>query len=120
MKTIITHPDNVESLYWMKSKHESGPPCLFGIQFRTDPYMEKDKATGRYIAPDGKSVFADEVCVEERFVTYGPEDIHYLLARGIITDEREALYVVIDNQDFMTAPLIPPISFITSYSSFGT
>lgn len=61
--------------------------------------MERDKWTGRYILPDGRAVAPEEVRVPDgRFFEYGTESIQVLLWWGVIREEREALFIVVDDR----------------------
>jgi len=108
MKTIVTHPDNVN---WLQAKLEaeerkSNPdsfhgffsPLLFSFTIKPNPNIERDKATGRYKLFDGRTVAKADICIRTKFITYGPEDIDWLLSMGLITEERERLFYEVDER----------------------
>jgi hypothetical protein len=128
--TIYTHPDNVEELRkklrpavnnsttgmaldWLDS--------LMGIDIVSDSHIEKDRTTGRYILPDNTVVEREDVCVEHRFFTYGPEDIWLLLLMGAIREERERSYYELNDNwnirmDMFKMPMVvEPRFMLTSY-----
>ena len=104
MKTIVTHPANFQLLTSTMSSVAArdidsltgGMPYLPDFRIRVDPLMERDKPTGRFVLPDRRAVERDQVRVDERFVVYGPEDIEYLLYVGVIHEEREPLFYIMD------------------------
>ena len=102
MPTIICHPENWELV---KRKINKGDFCKPGHYFehfniRTNEHMDKDKPTGKFRLPSGKVVERDMVSIRQRFVTYGPEDCESLVYAGIITEEREPLFVVMEDSPF--------------------
>jgi hypothetical protein len=113
MPSIVCHPDNWEAV---KAKIDRGqfdkPGSMFAVfEVRTNPQMERDKPTGRYKLPSGKAVAKDEIVVKERFVEYGPEDFEWLIYAGIVTEEREMVFYVIDDamirMSYDFAPIMP-------------
>lgn len=91
---IVTHPDNEVLLHQaLSAKHmvDHGALSILWLKIRTNPLMERDKPTGRYIL-NGRVVFACDVEFHTRFCVYGPRDIPYLLFAGIIQEEREPLF----------------------------
>lgn len=112
MPSIVCHPDNWEAV---KAKIDRGqfdkPGSMFAeFRVRTNPHMERDKPTGRYKLPHGKVVAKEEIVVRERFIEYGPEDVEWLIYAGIITEEREMVFYVIDDAMFrMSYNPIPPV-----------
>lgn len=101
MTVVITHPDNLDAL---KRDVDAGKydndQFMPSIEVRTNLRMDRDKPTGRFILPSGETVERDEVRVEERFVVFGPEDVECLLFAGVIREEREALFYVMDDSPF--------------------
>lgn len=89
MPSIVCHPDNWEAV---NAKIDRG-------QF--------DKPTGKYRLPNGKSVAKEQVVVKERFIEYGPEDVDWLLYAGVITEEREMVFYVVD--DAISYNPMPPV-----------
>jgi len=112
MPLIVCHPANWEAV---KAKLDRGqfdkPGSMFAeFRVRTNPHMERDKPSGRYKLPNGKAVAKEEIIVKERFVEYGPEDFEWLVYAGIITEEREMVFYVIDDAMFrMSYNLMPPV-----------
>lgn len=98
-KTIFTHPDNVALLKHRlgTGEFDGGMDLLPYFTIRPSSILERDKPTGRYVLPGGDVVERDAVCVEGRFFTYGPEDVDYLLWAGVIQEERELLFVIMDD-----------------------
>ena len=112
MAHIVTHPDNVDLLRRkigqsldFKTKGQSlddlwgSPPSLCGITIKTNPHMERDKPSGKYrVIPTGKVLAKDAFRLQEgRFIEYGPEDIPYLLMRGVIEELRDPLFLQISD-----------------------
>ena len=116
MPVLITHPDNLATLKRQidDGQHDNGQ-FMPAIDVRTNGHMDRDKPTGRFILPGGRVVDRDAVSVEERFVSYGPEDVEFLLFAGIIREERKALFYVINDSAFrirFDMPLIQPKLFV--------
>lgn len=112
MPSIVCHPDNWEAV---KSKIDRGqfdkPGSMFAeFRVQTDPHMVRDKPTGKYRLPNGKTVAKEQVIVKERFIEYGPEDVDWLLYAGVITEEREMVFYVVDDAMFrMSYNPMPPV-----------
>lgn len=105
MSTWYTHPDNV---VWLR-KHLTPAPdpaapfprvCSWGVDIRESPHMERMKETGRYFLPDGSCVAREDVRVETRFVSYGPEDVAHLIAVGAITAEMTRSFYEVEHSLF--------------------
>ena len=121
---IVTHPDNWSKVKAIVERDENlsrqFSPSAFtgssfcGEQIRTDPYMERDKPTGRWRLPDGRCVAKEDIEIKTRFITYGPEDFDWLLYIGVISEEREMLFYKIDEQLFRVMVDYAPA--ITNYS----
>ena len=112
MPSIVCHPDNWEAVKAKIDRGQLDKPGSMFLEFRvrTNPHMERDKPTGKYKLPNGKAVAKDEIVVKERFVEYGPEDVEWLIYAGIITEEREMVFYVIDDAMFrMSYNPIPPV-----------
>lgn len=113
-KTIVAHPDNIAALEKAIHRGEFDPPdrgMLWSSAFtiRADPHMEKDKPTGKYKTPSGKLITRDQIRFRSKYITYGPEDLHWLLAAGHLTEEREMLFYVVDMsflKSFIHMPMI--------------
>lgn len=108
---IFCHPDNLEAI---KSQIDRGqfdkPGSMFAeFQVRTNSHMERDKPTGRYRLPNGRSVYKDEIVVRDRFIEYGPEDIEWLVCAGIVTEEREMVFYAIDDPVFKLSFDMSPV-----------
>lgn len=112
MWSIICHPDNWEAV---KANIDRGsfdkPRSMFAeFRVRTNPHMERDKPTGKYRLPNGKSVAKEQVVVKEQFIEHGPEDVDWMLYAGVITEEREMVfYVVYDAMFRMSYNPMPPV-----------
>jgi hypothetical protein len=90
MKRIICHPDNASSL----------PRYVYRLGFpvTTSHYIEKDQPTGRIIALDG--TVADREGWEyepDRFTVWEESDLPWLLRLGVVTEEREPLFYVVED-----------------------
>ena len=99
MPTIICHPDNFEALKRKVDKGEFTRPGFTFADFRvaTSSAMERDKPSGRYKLPGGRIAEKADIIVEDRFVTYGPEDLEWLLYAGIMSEERELVFMLVDD-----------------------
>lgn len=109
---IYIHPDNVEAfrngLWKLKTRvaenmHATLNPELIPIEIVPCEFVPKGEKTGLYILPGGKKVERDKVRVVERFVTYGPEDLRYLIYSGKVTEEVEVDGYVMEGMDPMQA-----------------
>ena len=102
MTLIVCHPDNLEAVKTAIQGGKFDKPTAWSLDFRiqANTLMDRDKATGRYKLPNGKAVLKEQIVVRERFFTYGPEDLDWLLYAGIIHEEREMLVYVIDDLAF--------------------
>ena len=97
---ILTNPANAEKL--MESLRRSDRAAmdggkmlatLEGVRIVTDPSIPELTSTGRYVLPGGRAVPPEKVRVlEGRFIEYGPEDIPFLLRRGIIQRQMEPTF----------------------------
>lgn len=126
--TIVVHPDNTQKLresirksdvfagefgeyFYMKS-HESSFDVI-GVRLRGESFVEPSEKTGRYILPGGRAVPADQVNVVKGFITYGPEDLSWLLYAGIVVPEVVYPIYVISDRFSMDSPVFDPdISFV--------
>lgn len=114
MTTIITHPRNLELLRKAVDAGEYDRGQTFPmITIRTSESMEPDKPTGRFILPGGRAVKREEIRLRKgRFVEYGPEDVGYLLFAGVIREEREPLFYMMEDRFMIKAfemPIITPM-----------
>lgn len=111
---VLCHPRNYEAVQkvlrdrYAVSRRDRAPDGatvlglpLHGLPFevRTSEYLDVDRPTGRYVLPGGKVVPANQVKLRTRFVTYGPEDIHWLLFSGVIREEREMVVYALEEAD---------------------
>lgn len=97
---IITHPNNLDLLKQNISKGEYGDPVLlsFTAEIITSEHMDQCQKTGRYILPDGRTVSKEQVYVPwDRFTEWEPKDIPWLLSWGIIHEEQEPLFIMMDD-----------------------
>lgn len=97
---IFVHPDNLEAV---KKRLNAGefdgrvdrwsmvPPSF---TLRADPHIERTKPSGKFILPSGEVVERHNVVVEDRFVTYGPEDVDWLVMAGVLRHEMTINVVV--------------------------
>lgn len=99
------HPDNLEAL--MRKMHPLERMSLDAYKPRTDPYLERDKPSGKFRLPDGRVVERDQIVIKERFVTYGPEDFDWLVYAGIITETRDMVFYVIEDRSIRMNDLLP-------------
>ena len=112
VNTIITHPANLAALRAAVDRGEHDPPRdpFPMFELRTNPHMERDKPTGRYyIEGAGWPLPPEEIEIDCGFYTYGPEDLEFLLMAGMVTEEREALFYVMDNPFYFNTefPITP-------------
>lgn len=122
--SIITHPANVATI-------RKAVPVRHGIdmwdnndvKIIENPHMEKEAPTGQYILPDGKVVPPGEVRVQEKFTSYGPDDIWFLEWAGIIRKEMKMVFFMMEDPPetwWRTAicpmPVFNPRSMIKSSS----
>lgn len=107
MSYIVTHPDNLTCLKQklneapdIKAFRLDSPLSSFGIAIKSNPHMERDKPAGKYrVHATGMILDKRAFKLQEgRFIEYGPEDIPYLLLRGVITELREPLFYEVRDQ----------------------
>lgn len=104
-RILICHPDLEKEIRSAARPYRSLGDIglsLDSIEVRANAYMEKYRKTGRYVLPDGSCVLPEDVTVSDRFIQYGYDDIWYLLWAGIITEEKKALFYIMDEPpDFL-------------------
>lgn len=102
MKTIVCHPANLTLLREKFHEQEFDETFTFmgGIEFKTNPHMERERPSGQYRLPDGSILDKERVTVKTRFIDYGPEDIDWLVYAGIIEELREPLFYEMDMDKF--------------------
>lgn len=126
--TIVVHPDNLELTRnsFRKCKEFvseiEGVICirptkssldLALIRFHGESSMERTKETGKFVLPGGRVVPAEKVSVVKGFITYGPEDLSWLLYAGIVTPEVIYPSYMINDRFDMDSPVFDPdISFV--------
>jgi len=100
--TLVVHSDNeqvakelirkskgfageIDGCFYIKS-HKS---CfdMAAVRVRGESFVERSQKTGKFILPGGRVVSADQVNVVNGFITYGPEDLSWLLYAGIVSPE---------------------------------
>lgn len=81
---------------------------FFGMEIVEDPSIPIDRPTGKYVLPGGEVVDREHVRVKTRWVSYGPEDLDWLIYAGLVKDERELVYQKFNDFEF------------TVRSNFGT
>lgn len=72
--------------------------------------MDRYKATGKVILPDGTKQSKSEFRMSERFIDYGPEDVQLLLWCGVIREELETLFYVMGESMFRSRMDSVPIA----------
>jgi len=109
MPTIVCHPDNADAMLASLERTQTVKPYSFlgGFDVRPDPYMEKTRKSGKYVLPGGEVVEKQDIVVRERFITYGPEDLGWLLWMGIVTEHTEFLYFILNDIFRMQMPSMP-------------
>lgn len=104
---IITHPDNrglLESTY-RSNRIPIGHPIFYS------PYVPKDEPTGQYVITVStlpwrnmvrfeRTVLLDEICIKQGFVTYGPEDLSFLLYSGMVYEHRKPLFYLLNDVNY--------------------
>ncbi len=101
---LYVHPDNVEAmrkgLHRLKARvaenmHIEFNPEYIPIEIVPCDFIPKGELTGLYILPNGAKVKREDIRIVEGFVTYGPEDLRYLLYSGKVkVDIQIAAYVI--------------------------
>ena len=101
---LYVHPDNVKAmrkeLHRLKARvaenmHIEFNPEYIPIEIVPSDLIPKGESTGLYILPNGAKVKREDIRIVERFVTYGPEDLRYLLYSGKVkVDIQIAAYVI--------------------------
>lgn len=97
MKRLYVHPDNVRffeaELQKLRRQQYIGYCSYLAmdrfVEIVQCKYTPNGIPTGYYILPNGKKVEEHQVYVVERFVTYGPEDIQYLVYSGKVVREMQ-------------------------------
>ena len=83
-------------------------PLVFGgipIEVSQDDFPRVK--SGRWIQPDGQAVLPEDICIESRFVHYGPEDIELLRFAELIKEETVPGMVLINMPNPFEGPMIP-------------
>jgi hypothetical protein len=101
---LYVHPDNVEAmrkgLRRLKARvaenmHIEFNPEYIPIEIVPCDFVPKGEPTGLYILSNGAKVKRDDIRIVEGFVTYGPEDLRFLLYSGKVkVDIQIAAYVI--------------------------
>lgn len=101
---LYVHPDNVEAmrkgLHSLKAQvgdniHIEFNAKYIPIEIVPSDLIPKGEPTGLYILPNGAKVEREDIRIVEGFVTYGPEDLRYLLYSGKVkVDIQIAAYVI--------------------------
>lgn len=92
MKRILTHPDNVHLIRGAVERDIG----RLGYKIQTDSCMPKYGPNKRIKLPDGRFVDRDAFSLKCGCVTYGPEDLTWLMWAGVIEERLEPLYYIID------------------------
>lgn len=122
MKTLVCHPDNLKKIK-KELKSELPEDSVFSgcplFNVRTDSTLDRDKPTGRYVLPSGTAVEKEKIRITYRFIEYGPEDLPWLLYAGIVTEERELLFYLVDDLHFkfvmQDASFMPRLDYRSFY-----
>lgn len=105
---LCVHPDNVEAVRSGLRKisarvgenvHVDFNPKYLPFEIVASEFVPKEEFTGKYRLPSGAKVQPKDVCIVERFVTYGPEDLKYLLYSGMIVPDVEIVAYILDVPD---------------------
>mgnify|MGYP000461603139 CR=1 FL=1 len=90
---LITHPDNVKKIERMCVSDESfaSQAHLFhsGYKLIECTFMPATRPSGMYSINGSGRFKPEDICVKTRFVTYGPEDLEYLVYAGIAREIQE-------------------------------
>lgn len=101
---LYVHPDNVEAMRkglrslkvqvaW--NMHIEFNPEYIHVEIIPWDVVPKGEPTGLYVLPNGAKVEREDIRIVERFVTYGSEDLRYLLYSGKVkVDIQIAAYVI--------------------------
>lgn len=125
--TLIVHSDN-EQVVKQLIRKSKGFVCEVGecffikshkscldmatVRVRGESFVERSQETGKFILPGGRVVSADQVNVVSGFITYGPEDLSWLLYAGIVSPEVFYPSYLINDRFVMDSPVFDPeISF---------
>lgn len=125
--TIVVHPDNTQKLResirksdvfagevgeYLYIKFRKSSFDVVAIRIRGESFVGRSKTTGRYLI-DGRVVPVSQINVVKGFITYGPEDLSWLLYAGIV--EQEVVYpayMISDRFDIDSPVFDPDISFV--------
>lgn len=125
--TIVVHPDNTQKLResirksdvfagevgeYLYIKFLKSSFDVVSIRIRGESFVGPAKTTGRYLI-DGRVVPVSQINVVKGFITYGPEDLSWLLYAGIV--EQEVVYpayMISDRFDIDSPVFDPDISFV--------
>lgn len=125
--TIVVHPDNTQKLresirkcagfageygdYLYIKSHKSSLDMV-AVRIRSESFVGRSKTTGRFLV-GGRVVPVSQMKVVKGFITYGPEDLSWLLYAGIV--EQEVVYpayMISDRFDMDSPVFDPDISFV--------
>ena len=107
--SIHAHPDNIK---WLKERFTEVnedrvviPPDGYQFYYRgeeliANPYLPVFELTGKITLPGGMSEDPKRFTYRTRWVTYGPEDLDYLLYAGIATWERYRVFRCINMSSY--------------------
>lgn len=109
MPRIICHPDNIKAVAKLAQNFSFRENTFFAeFVVTADPRLEREQPSGKYILPGGEIVLPESICVTKPFITYGPEDIDWLLYAGIIKREMELLFFIVEDPPFAIRPDFAP------------
>ena len=106
-KTLITHPDNVPILKQAAHKWLAGhfpkdelswgwPPFL---NVKTNKYMDRYGPAKRVRLPNGTAIDRESFVMRCGPVTYGPEDLKWLMWAGVIQEQLEPVFYIVDEPE---------------------
>lgn len=128
---LYVHPDNVEvfrnGMQRLHAQVAENAHIEFNLEYMPieivpSDFVPKGEPTGLYILPNGAKVKREDICIVERYLTYGPEDLRYLLYSGKVKVDIEMVAMMIDDMfpmDWIREAMAPPMSFSRWVDSFA-
>ena len=95
MKKLIIDQKTLNAVKVLR-KGDPTPDPLDGVGVMVSNCLPK-VWSGKYIMPDGSVVAPDNVRIDDKFCSYGPEDIWYLLWAGTIQKHMETLAYLMEH-----------------------
>lgn len=127
---LYVHPDNVEAmrkgLHRLKARvtenvHIEFNPEYIPIEIVPCDLVPNGEPTGLYILPNGAKVKQEHIRIVERFVTYGPEDLRFLLYSGKVKQDIQIAAYLIEGpspMDMLKYSLDLSMSISKSFAAF--